>query len=79
MTWAFHASETMEKISELTMFKPENDVIDPIKVSRLPLESIIQFPLFKYASPAEAQLGGGRPGARPPLAPERGAPPPPVE
>jgi len=24
---------------------------------------------------AEAQLGGGRPGARPPLAPERGAPP----
>ena len=52
MTWAFLASETMEKISELTMFKPQNDVIDPIKVSRLPLESIIQFPLFKYASPA---------------------------
>jgi len=26
---------------------------------------------------SEAQLGGGRPGARPPLAPERGGAPPP--
>ena len=29
--------------------------------------------------PAEAQLGGGRPGARPPLAPERGGARPPLQ